>query len=900
MTTILMQATALMVVLLVLRPVCKRFFSPQVRCALWALPALRLLLPFSWESAWSVMAPVQPVAQEVERVVNRPVVPMTPSGWLGAQTMGTVGQPAVQNPAPVPTVTAPPEISWGTLVFILWLVGALITGGIILYQNIRFYTAVKRVAEPYGEAGKLPVYLVKALPSPCLAGVLRPRIYINEQALVSDVVLQMTLRHESTHYKRLDHIGNVVRGMLLTLYWFHPLVWYCSELFRCDCETACDAMATRGMNQTERESYGMALITLASRGGQSDAGRLVCLSTMSGSKKLLKERITQLAKGRTFRFAAVVALLLAVVLCCTMCTVPHQEEEQNRPENSSSDGSGDTQQQAEEPDSEDIHQTELDIVTMDFVSTHPAVGVPNTIEDLAWCLELSLLDMAFVPMDEDEMSGIVSEYEDLLHEYRLMGRVSEDGSVRYIVGEYTGNFEDSAFYGLYSMEIDDNQLLYRPEDAVAVEEATYEGRTPEVGVLLEHSRVTHFSHSSLILIQPSKSTMPLDGVCYRYVEGQNGRSYIMDAVSRGISVGVTAEPYLEVYRISEVYGEISERIPLTEQQVEQILAEPLLKLDEGYGITATLHYNDGEKAVLFSEFKGVPQTVIDLARKHCDYHFATPNDIEGDIVKATLECNWLHEPLYAAEEGLPHLRQMLQEAEFGFVGACGYAAKLNIEMENGESMVLFKGCDGCDSIVFGSYGGYFLGDTQTVEFWEMFGLDPDTKELRSQQQALQSVFPMEMMFASGAGAWGTTLTLNLDGTFTGQFHDSNMGENGENYPNGTVYYCNFSGRFGSMMKMNDYAYYMCLEELVYDTDIDREEIGTDEGVRYITAEPYGMAGGVEFIFYLPGTPVKMLDESFLSWWPSAYLWREGKLDTLDAYGLYNVNTGDGFFSNWSA
>ena len=189
---------------------------------------------------------------------------------------------------------------------------------------------------------------------------------------------------------------------------------------------------------------------------------------------------------------------------------------------------------------------------------------------------------------------------------------------------------------------------------------------------------------------------------------------------------------------------------------------------------------------------------------------------------------------------------------------------------------------------------------ETVEFWEMFGLDPDTKELRSQQQALQSVFPMEMMFASGAGAWGTTLTLNLDGTFTGQFHDSNMGENGENYPNGTVYYCNFSGRFGSMMKMNDYAYYMCLEELVYDTDIDREEIGTDEGVRYITAEPYGMAGGVEFIFYLPGTPVKMLDESFLSWWPSAYLWREGKLDTLDAYGLYNVNTGDGFFSNWSA
>ncbi len=898
MTTILLQATALLVVLLVLRPVCKRFFSPQVRCALWALPALRLLLPFSWESAWSVMAPVQPVAQEVERVVNRPVPQIAPSAWLGTQAMGNTGQPAVQNPLPLPTVTATSEISWGTIVFVLWLIGAVITGGIILYQNIRFYTAVKRVAEPYGEAGKLPVYLVKSLPSPCLAGVLRSRIYINEQALASDVVLHMTLCHELTHYKRLDHIWNVVRGVLLTLYWFHPLVWYCSELFRCDCETACDAAATRGMNQAERESYGMALITLASRGGQSDAGRLVCLSTMSGSKKLLKERITQLAKGRTFRFAAVIALLLAVVLGCTMCTVPHQEEEQNRPENSSSDGSGDTQQQEEEPSNEDIHQTELGIVTMDFVSADPAVGVPNTVEDLAWCLELSLFDMAFVPMDEDEMSGIVSEYEDLLHGYRLLGRVSEDGSVRYIVGEYTGHWEDSAFYGLYSMELDDNQLLYRPEDAAAVEEATYEGRTPEVGVLLKESRVTHFSRSSLILIQPNPSTIPLSGVCYRYVEGRNGRSYVMDAVSRGIFIGATVEPYLEVYRISEVYGEISERIPLTEQQVEQILAEPLTKLKEGYGLSATLHYN-GE-VELFSEFQGVPQTILDLARTHCDYRFATPKDIAGKIVKATLECDWLQEVLYAKQEDLHRLREILKGAEFGFVGACGYGAKLTIEMENGESMVLFKGCDSCDSIVFGSYGGYFLGNKQTVEFWEMFGLDPDTKELRSQQQVLQNSFPIEMMFASGAGGWSTMLTLQLDGTFTGQYLDADMGVMGAGYPNGTAYYCNFSGRFGSMMKMNDYAYYMRLEELVYDTDIGKEKIGTDEGVRYITADPYGIAGGEEFIFYLPGTPVEILDESFLSWWPSAYLWRQEQLYELDGYGLYNVNTGDGFFSNWSA
>ena len=918
MVTILIQATALMLALIALRPLLKRCLSARIRCVLWAIPVLRLLLPFEMESWLSVMAPVQPVAQGVENVVSRPVTQISPSGWLGTATAPSAGHAAqnavqniVQNTAPVENTVqnavASPELSLATILFALWLIGAVITGGIILYQNIRFYSGLKRLAEPCGKMETLPVYLVKGLPSPCLAGVFKPRIYINEHALVGEDVLHMTLRHELTHYKRLDHIWSAVRGLLLALYWFHPLVWYCSELFRSDCETACDAAATRDMCKDERESYGMALITLASQGGKRDAGRLVCLSTMGGSKKLLKERITQLAKGRTFRFAAVIALLLSAVLCFTMCTVPHEEDDvvlpnageqddTNGENNSTEDHSIDSDDGSQKEDPDDI---ELDIIEWDYAIYEPSLGIPGTLDDLVCCLELTVTDHEFFHMDEDEMSRILSEYEYLLDDYRLMGRISEDGTIAYIAGEYTGDFENSGFYGLYSMETNDgNQFLYRPEDADAVEDDIFNGRTPNNGILLKNSRVTHFSRSSLILIQSNESAVPLDGVCYHYVERANGRSYIMDAVSRGISIGATKEPYLEVYRISELYGEICERIPLTEEQVQQILSEPMVAIKDGYGITATLNYNGD--SVLYSEFKGVPQTVIDLACSRCEYTFASPSDIEGKIVKATLECNWLHQPLYADEEDLSRLREILKGAKFGFVGACGYGAKLTIEMDNGETMVLFKGCDSCDSIVFGSYGGYFLGDKQNTEFWQIFGLDPETKEIASYQKMLQNSFPMEMLFASGAGAWGTTLTLNLDGTFEGQYHDSNMGENGDEYPNGTVYYCNFSGRFGSMMKLNDYSYYMRLEELVYDTDIGREQIGEEEGIRYVTAEPYGIVGGVEFIFYLPGTPVEELNEDFINWWPDAYLWRNGELDTLIGYGLYNVNTGYGFFSNWLA
>ena len=50
-------------------------------------------------------------------------------------------------------------------------------------------------------------------------------------------------------------------------------------------------------------------------------------------------------------------------------------------------------------------------------------------------------------------------------------------------------------------------------------------------------------------------------------------------------------------------------------------------------------------------------------------------------------------------------------------------------------------------------------------------------------------------FSSGVGAWSTELTVGENGTFTGSFHDSEMGETGENYPDGTLYGCSFHGQF---------------------------------------------------------------------------------------------------------
>ena len=87
------------------------------------------------------------------------------------------------------------------------------------------------------------------------------------------------------------------------------------------------------------------------------------------------------------------------------------------------------------------------------------------------------------------------------------------------------------------------------------------------------------------------------------------------------------------------------------------------------------------------------------------------------------------------------------------------------------------------------------------------------------------------MFTSGAGAWDSTLILSEDGSFVGNYHDADAGDSGDGYPNGTLYYCDFYGKFTQPEKINDYTYEMQLENIATkETEGDTEIKG---GVKYI-------------------------------------------------------------------
>lgn len=149
----------------------------------------------------------------------------------------------------------------------------------------------------------------------------------------------------------------------------------------------------------------------------------------------------------------------------------------------------------------------------------------------------------------------------------------------------------------------------------------------------------------------------------------------------------------------------------------------------------------------------------------------------------------------------------------------------------------------------------------------------------------------QFIFASGAGAWQTLMNINEDGSFTGHYSDSDMGDIGEDYPNGLNYSSTFEGKFTSPKKVNDYTYSMLIEFMKLEKEVKSDEI--IDGIKYIYSEPYGLNDAKEIYIYTTQAPIKELPEGYRSWVGYRDLSNE-KEELLPFYGLYNVETESGF------
>lgn len=141
---------------------------------------------------------------------------------------------------------------------------------------------------------------------------------------------------------------------------------------------------------------------------------------------------------------------------------------------------------------------------------------------------------------------------------------------------------------------------------------------------------------------------------------------------------------------------------------------------------------------------------------------------------------------------------------------------------------------------------------------------------------------VEFYFASGAGAWSTTMMIQADGSFAGEYLDSDMN---------IQYYCAFSGQFAPLVKVNEYTYSTQINAIHYKNEVGTEEVKGDVLYRYSNA--YGLENAENILIYLPGAPLAELPQEFRSW--VGYHDLAYTEDTeLPFFGLYNEADQCGF------
>ena len=164
----------------------------------------------------------------------------------------------------------------------------------------------------------------------------------------------------------------------------------------------------------------------------------------------------------------------------------------------------------------------------------------------------------------------------------------------------------------------------------------------------------------------------------------------------------------------------------------------------------------------------------------------------------------------------------------------------------------------------------------------------------------------EFNFSSGVGGWGTNLYIGSDGYFFGIYHDSDMGVSGDGYPNGTLFYCPFEGKFTfpeyvpegatSVQITLESIYYHGLEK--YGESVESYGEENRDGVRLIYSGPYGLEGTKTFTLYFPQHLKAYTSEEFRSWARSTGIGApDYNEDQLGFFALCNDINQQGFSSH---
>ncbi len=805
---------------------------------LWLFVAIRLVMPFSFESALSLIPKSEVIAPNT----------------VYSEIQGADPHLFYEDDGELPVISDDPEADTGNsqkspslsipfVASLLWVAGI---GGMLLYTLISYLKLKRQVAASIEvEKG---LFICDNVDTPFILGVIKPRIYLPSNLTESES--DYVIAHERAHLKRGDHLIKPLSFLLLSVYWFNPILWVSYILLSKDIEIACDQKVIKDMDMENKKNYSTTLLNL------SIQRRLVSACPLAFGEVGVKQRIRNILSYKKPAFwIMVVSVILCIAVAVCFLTNPLSGIKTKVLDGGS----------------------ELQGLSVDVLKIwgddkgQPVIKVKFRNEN---DFELTCGDEFYIykEVDGEWVNCREGEYAFTLIGYELKAK----GSLTH---EYGLRYVDMTASGKYRFESTATRStgITQPESYKVWADFEIKKGVEGSGMVVHNfamgSYVCHNSNEPIV-------TKP-----YIYLDPDGSFTSHFSGFSSTIYGGeYTAENNKLTLIEKHPDPLLPDKYIEGDRFVFNVIDEKTLQFVESESSSVgTYRYAQGEAPKAPFEdgalFEWEDENALNDSALTAEIVDIKVSDPQNNYITVKWTNNSDTDQYYRGEYCIYkfvnnewtdcHTAEILySDIPYRIKSHSTHNHMYSLEAFQVDEPGLYR----------------FSSPQENIKL---------TFEITEEDLAVLHDNKIKMQHSSGAGAWYSSIELSEDGSFTGTHHDANQGQVSEEYPRGTIYHCEFNGNFTNIRKINDYSYSLTLENLQNEGEYHSTYI--EDGVQYITSYPYGLtmredpfSPAEEFIMYTPDTPYSELDEGV---WPR----KNTDSTTLGHYVLVNSKTNQAFW-----
>ncbi|MDA2381607.1 M56 family metallopeptidase [Bacillus cereus] len=327
-----LMASILVGFILCIKVLFRNKLTPRWQYMLWIVLMVRLLLPWSPDSSYSIYSLLSYSSSVSE------VIPKNMPATENIVNIESDRKVELESNSKMVTKTSEPEVKVSSekqttfslykLALYVWLAGVIILAAITFLTNRRLYSYIKKQPDITDEQAitvfnrcKQSMKMKKAvslrlagkIASPTVFSFFRPKVLLSKKhmKILNEQQLQYVFYHELAHIKRNDVAVNWIMYSLILLNWFNPILWYAYFCMREDQELACDAYALTFIGKEEQIAYGHTIITLL----EHYSYQVPSLANLSRNKRTLKRRIIMIKKfqKKSYRLSLLGVIAIAAI-----------------------------------------------------------------------------------------------------------------------------------------------------------------------------------------------------------------------------------------------------------------------------------------------------------------------------------------------------------------------------------------------------------------------------------------------------------------------------------------------------------------------------------------------------------------------------------------------------------